>query len=277
MKHFAVLSLMLLLRSYSPQKAERPPAVQGGPSGVTLSGKAVIQRVNDRSQGRDSIKEVTMRLIDPNQQERRRELVIYQMNLGNARRTLYSIISPPSLRATNLLIYEGRAIGDDSVWLYLPNLDRIFQIKTAYRGHEILGTDFTYEDSKQDRSLTDYDYGSLKKEILDGYPCVILEGVPTSPQVTEETGVGRSRWWVREDIWMVVQVQFYDSKGEASKSYRAERIERIQGIWTPRVVSMENEQTHHKTVLEMRKVRYNTGVAFGKESLRKIGKADGKP
>jgi len=243
------------------------------------NGREVIQRVNSRPRGKDSIQEITLRLIGPDQKEKRREMIVYQMNLPGVTKTLYSFISPMNLKGTALLIHEpspsreGLGESRDSLWLYLPAFDRTFQIQTLYRGHHIIGTDFTYEDSKQNLSLTDYEYRILQEDTLNGFPCLILEALPTSPQVTEETGYSRSLWWVWQDIWIVVQTQYYDQKGELLKTYRAEKFEKIQGIWTPRLISMENIQTHHKTLWEVTKVQYNRGLTnrfFEKKSLREM-------
>jgi hypothetical protein len=107
---------------------------------------------------------------------------------------------------------------------------------------------------------------------LNGKLCYVVEALPTSPEVVDETGYSRSLWWIRKDIWVVLRAQFYDKYGKLLKTYRAEKFKKIQRIWTTRLITVENQQTHHSTLLEIEEVQYNKDLQeslFKKESLGK--------
>ena len=247
------------------------------PASSPTNGREIIERVNSRQLGKDSIKNVTMRLISADGTERRREMVVYHKSTSMNIQTLYLFTVPQNLNGIALLIHEprpsleGRGEGRDYVWLYLPAFDKIFEIQNPYRGHNILGTDISYEDSKQFLSLTDYTYKFLREERLNENLCSVVEGLPKSNEVLEETGYSRTLWWVRNDIWMILKAEYFDNNERLLKTYRAEKIKKIRNIWTSHLITMENQQTQHKTILEIEKVQYNRGLSkalFDRDSLR---------
>jgi hypothetical protein len=275
--------LLVILLSCSKETPEVEDSRMPSPPPVT--GKEIIERVNSRHLGRDSIKEVTMKLIRSDGKEKTRHMKVYQTSSGRLEilKTLYLFTSPKNLKGISLLIHEpspsreGMGEGQDHLWLYLPAFDKVFEIKNPYRGHNILGTDLSYEDSKQFLSLTDFDYQFLREEKLNGKLCSVIEALPTSPEIVEETRYSRSLWWIQKDIWVVLQAQFYDKYGKLLKTYRADRFEKIKKIWTPRLVSMENHKTLHKTLLETEDVQYNKDLQesiFRKESLGQLGTSE---
>jgi len=56
-------------------------------------------------------------------------------------------------------------------------------------------------------------------------------------------------------------VDFFTGGKEPAKRYAVLQLESIQDIWTETMVSMEDLESGHKTVLETNQIKYNTGIA----------------
>ncbi|PIX44585.1 MAG: hypothetical protein COZ57_17210 [Armatimonadetes bacterium CG_4_8_14_3_um_filter_66_20] len=66
--------------------------------------------------------------------------------------------------------------------------------------------------------------------------------------------------WVRKDSFVIVQEKYYDKQGKLLKTYTADKLEKVQGLWTIRQQTMKNAATGGQTVVTWNSVKYNTGL-----------------
>ena len=78
--------------------------------------------------------------------------------------------------------------------------------------------------------------------------------------------------YLRKSDYVIVRIEFFE-KGKHTKTLRNEKIQKIQGIYTPRKVVMEkykNGKLLGKSFLYIKSVKYNVKVSdqsFKREAL----------
>jgi hypothetical protein len=246
----AILSLLLF----------RPAVAR--PQEVT--GDWVARQVEERDTGRDGRLEMEMRLYDRRGRETVRRLTLLSRRDGGLDKVLLRFNYPGDIQDTAFLAVES-ARGEDDRFLFLPSLGRSRRISAQEKQESFVGSDLTYEDISG-RRLADYSYRLLGEGVVDGRACYLLESVAREPQARYPRSVSR----VDRETFVVRSGEIYDRTGEKAKQYRAERIEKIDGIWTVGRMTMENLKHATRTVLATTRAEYNRGVpesAFTRQSL----------
>jgi hypothetical protein len=172
-------------------------------------------------------------------------------------------LHPADVKDTAFLTYDyDDPDADDDQWLYLPALRKTKRIATSDKSGSFMGSDLSYADMTS-RDLTDYDY-TLKKEMqVRGHAAWLIEALPRSAEVEDETGYTKSLLIVRKDIHMVVRAVHWVKDGGYLKYVDATRIEQIDKIWVAtelKVATKKGKQTVHSTVLTLEKVRFNQNL-----------------
>jgi outer membrane lipoprotein-sorting protein len=182
---------------------------------------------------------------------------------GEERRTAIFYQTPSNVKGTAFLVYDyPEAKVDDDQWLYLPALRKTRRISASNRGDYFLGTDFTYEDIKLESKLSveDYTYKILAKEIIDGYECYVVEGLPVDSETAKELGYSKTKAWVDAQNWMIRKGDFWDEAGNHLKTTLIKDIRLVQNVWTGHTLEVENHKTGHKTKFTFSEVDYSTAI-----------------
>lgn len=241
----------------------------------TLSGLEVMQRVEARDDGEHVTRAFTLELTDRNGSTRVEETVGFRRDFGDERRSIIFYTEPTNVRGTGFLTFDYPNPGvDDDQWLYLPALRRVRRISASDRGDYFLGTDFTYEEIKQEQKveLSDYTFEAIGTEMVDGVETVVVEGIPVNEDIADELRQSRAVWRIDPDIWMSRLTDYYDINGNHVRTVRLERVERIDGIDTAMQVFVQNHLTGHSTRLTFADVDYEAAVdaqLFSQARLRR--------
>lgn len=219
------------------------------------TGREIMEKVDSRYTGDDQVTDMTMTLIKSSGRERVRKVKVWQKDYGENDKSLMRFLEPADVRGTGFLIWEHKGKDDDQ-WLYLPAYKKVRRISSKEKEKSFMGTDFSYEDLGS-HDLDDYNYTLLRSEIFNDQVCYVVESVP---KPGKKKPYKKTISWIRKDIFLVIGVDFYDKKGKFLKRLLATNIEKIDGIWTVKVMEMENVQKNHTTTLEFENVRYNTGL-----------------
>ena len=227
-----------------------PDSVHAQPSGQELA-----QLVYDRDVGEDSLSQQIMELIPANGQKRVRELTISSLDRKDGRKTLIRFTSPADIQGTGFLAIEDGK-GDTEQFLYLPALKRTRRIVADQKARSFVNTDFTFEDMQR-QPVADSEHSIGGEEDLNGVQCWILESRPKPEAESQYTMI---RSWVARDMNLALRVDFFAGGPEPTKRYTVLQLEKIQEIWTETKVSMEDLGSGHKTTLENKAIKYNTGI-----------------
>jgi uncharacterized protein len=237
-----------------------------------MNADAVVALVNAVPEGQYVTRKLTMELTDRRGKTRSRETLNYRKYFGDEKRTVIFFLAPANVRDTAFLSWDyADPEQDDDQWLYLPALRKVRRVSAADRGDYFMGTDFTYEDIKLDGKLSaaDYDYRTLQDAGQDT-GAIKLEALPRTPEIVEELGYSKTVATMDPANGMVMEVEFWDTKGRPLKHLVASDISQVDGIWTRHRLDMENLQTGHRTRLIFSEVDYTSPIednAFSRQAL----------
>ena len=232
-----------------------------------VDGLWVAQQIDQRETGEDAKLQMNMILIDKKERERKRNLFIMRKQFNSNDRLLLKFTYPNDIKGTALLVWENRG-KDNERFLYLPALGRIRRITTNEKDENFAGTDFSYEDISG-RKLEDYTYQLIEEEVIyNTKECYLLASYPSEKDAKFPKIIS----WVTKDTFVVIKAEYYNRRGELEKTYRVDKLEKIDEIWTPLEFQMENHDLNHKTISVVTDVEYNTGIPEHSFELRELEK-----
>ncbi|MFT6751047.1 MAG: hydrophobe/amphiphile efflux-3 (HAE3) family protein [Candidatus Azotimanducaceae bacterium] len=228
-----------------------------------LSGIEVMSNVAARNDGEHVTRNLTMKLIDRRGKRRVRVTKSFRKYYSEEKRTVLFYTSPSNLKDTAFLTWDYKDTDiDDDQWLYLPAARKIRRISASDRGDYFLGTDFSYEDIKNENkpALADYTYKHIGNEVLDGIELIVVEGIPVNDEIGRELGYGRIESYVDPKNWMIRQSLFWDIRGNPLKKVQSKEISKVDEIWTSHKILSENFKTGHKTEFTFSDIDYRSEV-----------------
>ena len=233
--------------------------------------RAIMERVDARDDGDDQTSTLQMILIDKNQKQRVRELRSLSKDKGEDTWSMMFFLSPADVEDTGFLTYDyDEASRDDDQWLYLPALKKTKRIASSDKSGSFMGSDFSYADMTE-RPLEAYDYKLLKEGEVAGQPVWVIEAVPNDEEELDETGYTKSVLFIRKDVDVMVRSKAWVKKGGRNKYFDVEKLEQIDGIWVPTVMTMitkKGEETLHKTIIRTSDVKFGQKLEFDQFSVR---------
>lgn len=134
-------------------------------------------------------------------------------------------------------------------------LKKVKRISSDSKSDYFMGSDFTYDDLG-DRHPSEDTHKLLREENLDGEDCYVVESIPKE----EDYMYSKTVTWVSKDKWIGLKKDFYDEDGEHLKTLSVGKFEKIDGYWTILNSNMHNIQKDHKTLMELKDVKINTGI-----------------
>jgi hypothetical protein len=241
----------------------------------TLTAREIMQRVDDRDDGDNSVREIEMVLIDKNGGERLRRIRSWSRDEGEDVYSLLFFMSPADVEDTGFLTYDYDGDRDDDQWLYLPALQKTKRIASSDKSGSFMGSDFSYADLTE-REVDRYDWTLMKDDVeVRGHPCWQIQGIPNTPEEIEETGYTKLIVFVRKDNDLVVRALSWLEKGGRLKYMDATRVEQIDGIWVATEMQMTTKRgktTEHRTVMRSENVRFDQDLDPDLFSVRRLEK-----
>jgi hypothetical protein len=135
------------------------------------------------------------------------------------------------------------------------------------RSTRFFGTDFSFEDLEE-RDVDQYDYKMLGDDQIDGAACWKIESKPKQAKSSQYTS---SLLALRKDNYVVAQIENY-SKDKLVRRIHYSDIQKVDDIWTPRLVEVYDTGRKSQTILKLEKLQYNLpmkDVDFTLEALRR--------
>lgn len=235
--------------------------------------RAIMEKVDARDDGDNRTANMEMLLIDKRGKQRQRKLRSFSKDRGDDILSLMFFTSPADVAGTGFLSWDYDVRGkDDDQWLYLPALRKTKRIATGDKSGSFMGSDFSYSDMTKP-ILDDYDY-RLQKEMAVGDQQVwVIEAIPRSKDVIEETGYEKSLLLVRQDNYVVIRSVGWVEGSQDLKYMDVKKLEKIEGVWVGTEVHMttkRGKKTQHKTILKLSEVKFNQSLAEELFSVRQL-------
>ena len=213
---------------------------------------------------RDSRSDVTMTLVSENGTRRVRSTTGLSKLLPNGvdQKRLIRFLSPADVKGTATLLIE-HSDGDDDIWIYLPALHKVRRLVASNKKDSFVGTDFSYGDIIGHK-VEDWTYQYVGEETLDGVPTHVIDCTPKSDAVRDTSGYGKRKVWVRQDNYVAVKGEYWDTAGQPIKQFEARDVREIDPAnhkWQAYVLTMKNTQTNHSTEIAIAKIEVGVGAS----------------
>ena len=235
----------------------------------------IAKQVDERDEGDKSISTMEMVLIDRQGNNRVRKMKTYTMDKGQDTQSVIFFMSPADVRNTAFLTYDfGGSSKDDDQWLYLPALKKTKRIASSDKSSSFMGSDFTYSDMTS-RDINDYTYRIAKETTVRDNPVWVMESIPKTQKIIDETGYTKSYMFVRQDNYVVVRALHILKETGKKKYLDVKKLEEIDGIWVATEIEMKTTQdknTLHRTILKLEDVKFNQDMDDAFFSVRRIEK-----
>lgn len=180
---------------------------------------------------------------------------------------LIQFLEPADVRGTSLLTHQDPK-GDDSQWLYLPELRRVKRISSTGKTGSFMGSEFTYEDIGGN-TLDKFKYTKLADEQYKGKACFVLEKTPNYAN----SGYTKIKMWISKDNNLVLRQDFFDRKNSLLKVMTFDGHQKYGATWRSGKIAVENLQTKKKSVIDFTNRKMGSGLSadlFTERNLQRL-------
>lgn len=216
------------------------------PEAQAQNGNTILRKVEDSlTAPNDRVAIMKMDIIDKNGNTKYRQIKIYQK--GKHKR-LIRFLAPPDVKGVSFL-----SLSDEDMWLYMPAFHKIRRIASHVKNENFMGTDFTYDDMAQSNYTEKYSAKILKSDDVE----IVLE---LTPKPGKNVGYKKLVMTVDKKSYLPTKIEFTNKNGELQKILSNSSIEKIDGYWTPKVMTMQDVLKQHKTVMISSEIKNNIGL-----------------
>lgn len=240
----------------------------------TLPPSAIMQKNLAATKVKDSIVNATFTLTNKEGSSRVRRTQGYTRLQANGvdNMRLVRFLSPADVKGTATLLIE-HAAADDDMWIYLPALGKVRRLSASNKKDSFVGTDFSYGDVIGYK-VEEWVHKLVTEESMDGAACYVIESVPASDTVRQNSGYSKRLSWIRKDNFVAARTEFWDLANQRLKTIVSRDIRQVgsNGRWQPMFAQADNLQTGYRTTIEFEKFQADQNVAESLFAPRELEK-----
>jgi hypothetical protein len=213
------------------------------------TGLDIMKEQERRHQANSEEARAKITLVDPSGREKERELIlISSRGADGLSKVMIKFMAPADIRNTGLLTWEQPGDKDDDQWLYLPATKAVNRIASSSKKNAFMGTDSAYEDLRPE-SLESHTYNLLREEAVGEQQCWVVEALPSTDKEKAESGYAKRVFWIRKDLYLTVQTEFYNRSGKLSKRAAFSELTNVGGdMWRAKTMRVETLDRKTATV-----------------------------
>jgi len=227
----------------------------------------IAQKVQDRTRSQSEHYTGTLQVFDANRKVSEKRWTFDRIGAHGNSKAILRFTAPAEVKGVALLIVNHPDRASDQ-WMWTPALERDRRIALQDRSARFFGTDFSFEDLEE-RDVDQFDYKLLGDETYQGSTCWKLESRPKQSKSSQYTF---SQLWVRKDNYVILRIDHY-KKDKLTRRIDYSDVEKIQDIWTPKTLEVNDIARKSRTVMRVDNIRYNTPMQdseFTVEALRHV-------
>jgi hypothetical protein len=213
--------------------------------------RQIMEESQKRTRAASEHYEGLLQVIDARGKVSDKRWMFDRLGSHGASKSVLRFTSPAEVKGVALLVVNHPDRASDQ-WMWTPAIQRDRRIALQDRSTRFFGTDFSFEDLEE-RDVDQYDYSLDGEEPVGGAACWRIAARPRQTKASQYT---RSRVWVRKDNFAFARVENY-IKDDLVRRLEYEEIENVQGIWSARVLEMNDLRRKSRTVLRLDKLQYN--------------------
>ena len=174
-------------------------------------------------------------------------------------------LSPAREAGTKMLKLE------DKLWTYSPQTDRIIQISGHMLRQSVNGSDMSYKDMMETRSISEIYNLTLEESIfIDNrdHWVIYMEAK------VKGLSYPKRRAWIDKEYFLPIKEELYAKSGKLLKTTSMSNIKKIQGRWFPFHYKFKDELKRNSRGTEwiINEIEFNNEISesrFSKALLRK--------
>lgn len=225
------------------------------------SARLIMEKVENRDDGNNSIVDLKMILIDKNGKKRVREIRSYSREQGKDEVSSMFFLKPAEVKDTAFLNLEYKS-KEDEQYLYLPALHKVKRIAGSDKTDSFMGSDLTYADMSN-LNLDDFTFKIVKNASVRDKAVWVIQALPVNDTIVEETGYTESFYFIQKDNYVVVRSIRKLKGGKKVKYMDVKNLQKIDDIWTPtetHIYLKKGKSVAHQTILVNSNIRYNQKI-----------------
>ena len=220
----------------------------------------------NRSRSKSQRYEGTLEVIGASKKVSLKRWVYDRIGSYGASKVVLRFTAPPEVKGVALLIVNHPDRASDQ-WMWTPAIERDRRIALQDRSTRFFGTDFSFEDLEE-RDVDQFEHKMMGEDNIDGAICWKIESKPKQAKSSQYTS---SLLSIRKDNYVVAQIENY-SKDKLVRRIHYSDIQKVDDIWTPRLVEVYDAGRESRTILKLEKLQYNLPMKdedFTLEALRR--------
>ncbi|MBV6432098.1 MAG: hypothetical protein IANPNBLG_02234 [Bryobacteraceae bacterium] len=228
--------------------------------------RRIMQEVQDRARAASQRYEGTLKVIDSRNKISEKRWTYDRIGSAGSSKVVIRFSAPAEVKGVALLVVNHPERSSDQ-WMWTPALQRDRRIAFQDRSTRFFGTDFSFEDLEE-RDSNQYDYTILGEETVNGAPCWKLESRPKKSKSSQYT---HAHIWVDKARYVFEKIESFHG-GKLIRRLIYGDYRRIQNIWTPLTMEIEEVGRKSKTILHTEKLQYNVPMKeeqFTLQALRR--------
>ncbi len=227
-----------------------------------LSAEDIIKKVEDNLNGETA--DITMSM-EVHTKSSKRTVKLQSLSIGKEK-TFIKILYPKKDYGITFLKL------DNTMWQYVPRIERIIKIPASMMLQSWMGSDFTNDDLVKESSIADDYYQKLLKE--DEASCKI-ELVPK-----EDAAVvwGKVVMDITKEYYLPLKVEYYDEEGILSRVLHYKEIKNFQNRFYPsswELIPTTEDKKGHKTLITIEDAVFDKDISpeyFSKRGLKRYSR-----
>jgi hypothetical protein len=137
-----------------------------------------------------------------------------------------------------------------------------------------MGSDMNMSDLVPD-DLEDYDFTLLKEAEVEGHKVWVIECIPRSQDVIDESGYSKTVRFIRQDNYFPVRSVRWVQDSQQVKYFDVKKLEQIDGIWVAaemHVFTKKGKALEHKTIIRRKNTQFNQDLDDNLFTVRQLEK-----
>lgn len=228
------------------------------------SAREIVMEAQKRARSTSQRYTGTLQVLDAKGKVSDKRWEYERMGAAGDSKSLLKFTAPAEVKEVALLVVNHADRASDQ-WMWTPSVGRERRIAFQDRSTRFFGTDFSFEDLEE-RDVEQYDYRLTGEVSLQGAACWKLESKPREAKASQYT---HSHVWIRKDHYTFAQIESF-RKEELIRRLQYFDLERVQNIWTPRRIEIEDLKRKSRTVLKLDKLEYNVPLDAGKFTIQAL-------
>lgn len=227
-----------------------------------MTGQEIIDKVKDIYGGFDTlVVNLTSQCFEGEKQVNERKLILVSQNReDDVTVSILQFLSPADVKGTGLM-----DLGEDQMYMYLPEFHKIRRIAGSAKNGSFMGTDFTYNDL----SLINYDTSDYNSELInedsENYTLQL------TAKKEEDRDYDRLIMTVRKSDFFPTQVDFYDKDTKKLRKVLTAYDPTDYGKYRfPKKLMMVDVESNHKTIIFIDEPEFDRELASDTFSERNL-------